>query len=230
MADVASVFPKMQDRRLSLIGKQLNRVRKTTSITNDKLKDRCSRYGKAMDRDKKSYQYKIWQKRQPLQRNFVHARGTMKCLKKHRDMTLVEDDPAKPYGMYGGMSLKDLHTEIECVIRDSHPRVRRIRRADKLLTDGRHDGRILGNREAREQLEIILNRPVFPKKRERGLYPPFRPCSVDSNELTSASGLRLPPIQVSRENTRDRLLGRPMSKRMYGGRASTFAFEPNTVR
>ena len=219
----------MQDRRLSLIGKQLNRVRKTTSITNDKLKDRCNRYGRAMDKDKRSYQYKIWQKKQPLQRNFVNCRGAMKCLKKHRETVLFEEDMVHPYGIYGGLSLKDLQGEIECVIRDAHPKVRRVKRADKLLTDGRHDGRIIGNREAREQLEIILKRPSFPARREMGLYPP-RPFSVGTNELTSASGLRLPPIQVSRENTKDRLLGRPRSKMLFGSRSTTFAFEPRTVR
>ncbi|XP_061194232.1 uncharacterized protein LOC133202428 [Saccostrea echinata] len=229
MSDLQN-FPKLQDKRLSLIGKQTHRLRKTTSINNDKLKNKCITYGKAVDKDKRSYDYKMWQKSMPHKQFYIHSKGTQKCLKRIRDQVPDLDDESSLYGVYGGVSLRDLQPQIDTIIREQHPKVRRIKKTEKLLTDGKTDGRILGNKEARGMLEAILNRPSFPPRRERGMtlyIRARRPSTVDTNEITSAGALRLPPIAVSRENTRSGLVFRPKSKpimlRDPPKRSTTFA-------
>lgn len=231
MADIQN-FPKLQDKRLSLIGKQTHRLRKTTSINNDKLKDRCSTYGKAIDRDKRSYDYKMWQKTMPHKQYYIHTKGTQRCLKRIRDKVPDLDDESGMYGVYGGTSLKDLQPQIDTIIKNQHPRVRRLRKTEKLLSDGKTDGRIMNIKESRGMLEAIINRPSFPPRRERGMTLYFktrRPSTVDTNDITSAGALRLPPLAVSRENTKSGMMFRPKSKSVaFKGlpkRSTTFALD-----
>lgn len=232
MADIQNVFPKLQDKRLSLIGKQIHRMRKTTSINNDKLKCKCNTYGKAIDKDKRSYDYKMWQKTVHHKQFYTHTKGTQRCLKRIRDQVPDLDDESCPFGVYGGVSLRDLQPQINTMIKDHHPKVRRLKRTEKLLSDGKQDGRIMDHREARGMLETIINRPSFPPRRERGMTVYIRtrrPSTVDTNEITSAGAIRLPPITVSRENTRSGFMFRPKTKsvayRDRPKRATTFALD-----
>lgn len=232
MADIQSVFPKLQDKRLALIGKKTHRLRKTTSINNDKLKDKCSTYGRAIDRDKRSYDYEMWQKSMPHKQYYIHTKGTQKCLKRIRDQVPDLDDESSPYGVYGGVSLRDLQPQIDTVIKEQHPKVRRLKKTERLLSEGKTDGRIMNIKESRGMLEAIINRPSFPPRRERGMTLYFktrRPSTVNTNEITSAGALRLPPLAVSRENTKSGMLFRAKSKTVAikepPRRSTTFALD-----
>ncbi|XP_069118081.1 uncharacterized protein [Argopecten irradians] len=244
--DVQKVLPKLGDRRLALAGKQSHRSRKLTSIVNEKLKRKYKRYEKAVDKDAKSFEYKSWQNTMPIKDTMLRIRGAQKCLKKRRESVLLEEDPEnKKFGMYDGVSLDAMKYEIDKIQREAHPRVRRLRKVEKLLESGKHDGRIANYDDIKVSLDAILQRPSLMRKNETSLAlglnsfsKYMRPISAHSSPegftptkvAPREAQLRLPPIVVSRENSNlgagfDRIKSMSLPTLFSDGRANTFSYD-----
>lgn len=203
MAD--PLIPKLGDPRLRKAGKQSQRTRKMTQIVNQQMKTRTNVYSKSIDKNSKSYEYRMSQKGVPFKQESLQLRSTLKTLKHIRQGTIIGDE-SNPFGVYGGVSLDSLRYEIDNVMKDAHPRTRRLKKVERMLSNGRSDGRLMDYKDAKKQLEMIIKRPSFPKKGEREMtLELLRPSSAgptpeyNKREKTT---LRLPPINISRENTR----------------------------
>jgi hypothetical protein len=222
MGDAAQNLPTLQDKRLTYMSKVTRRSRKLTQISNDTLARNTSVYTKCVNREKQSYDFRSWQRSKPFRDSLIQARSTQKCLKKHKLCDCFVNSPKFNYGMYGGIQLRNLRHEIEETIKQAHPRMRRLREVKKLLDDGRKDGRLVNYDKVKKTLDEILNRSyqtsVF------GLT--WSPTGYDFDDGNSR--IRLPPISVSRENTKEFL--RPKSKSVMERRYKTFTLEPSTSR
>ncbi|XP_060068993.1 uncharacterized protein LOC132549094 [Ylistrum balloti] len=242
--DVQKVLPKLGDRRLALAGRQSHRNRKLTSIVNEKLKRKYKRYERVVEKDAKSYEYKAWQNTMPIKDTMLRIRGAQKCLKKRRESVFLEEDPEnKKFGIYDGVSLDAMKYEIDQIHRDSHPRERRLRKVERLLESGKHDGRLVDYDDVKISLDAILERPSLMRKNETSLAldsfnnymrPASAHASPNAYSLKKGSNeakLRLPPIVVSRENSNlgagfDRVKSMSLPTLFGDGRSSTFAYDP----
>lgn len=65
-------------------------------------------YGKVIDRDKWSYDYKMWQKIMFYKQYYINIKGIQRCLKWIWDQVLDLDDESGMYGVYGGIFFRDL--------------------------------------------------------------------------------------------------------------------------
>jgi len=237
-----NTLPTLQDKRLTFVRNQVGRTRKLTNMFNTKLKNKYNHYDRTMTKSKKTHDFKTWQRTIPLKHSLTHIKGTQKFLKKCREQTFIEDDEDRIYGTYDGVSLREMQPQIESMIADAHPAARRLKKVNKLLDDGKRDGRILDMNAARNSLIAILNRPSYPPKSETMLgldsessspNPSIRPISVNSTpDPISRRGIgALPPIQVTRENTKRTIFRRMRSDTLpnilpTAKRANTFSFEP----
>ncbi|OWF46010.1 uncharacterized protein LOC110456296 [Mizuhopecten yessoensis] len=246
--DVQKVLPKLGDKRLALAGRQSHRTRKLTSIVNEKLKRKYKTYEKVVDKNAKSFEYKSWQNTMPIKDTMLRIRGAQKCLKKRRESVLLEEDPEnKKFGMYDGISLDTMKYEIDKIHQDAHPRVRRLRKVERLLESGKHDGRLVNYDEIKVSLDAILNRPSLMRKNEtkfgmEGFNAYMRPVSAHSSPNTFSfdkgshkAKLRLPPLVVSRENSNlgagfDRIKSMSLPTLFSDGRSRTFAFDAKFKR
>ncbi|XP_033735877.1 uncharacterized protein LOC117324233 [Pecten maximus] len=243
--DVHKVLPKLGDKRLALTGKKSHRIRKLTSIVNEKLKRKYKRYEKVVDKDAKSLEYRSWQNTMPIKDTMLRIRGAQKCLKKRRESVLLEDDPEnKKFGIYDGVSLDAMKYEIDKIHMEAHPRVRRLRKVERLLESGKHDGRLANYDDIKHALDAIIQRPSFMRKNEtsltmglNGFHDYMRPVSAHSspddfpvNKRSRDAQLRLPPIVASRENSNlgagfDRIKSMSLPTLFGDGRANTFSYD-----
>lgn len=149
-------------------------------------------YGKVIDRDKWSYDYKMWQKIMFYKQYYIYIKGIQRCLKWIWDQVLDLDDESGMYGVYGGIFFRDLQLQIDIIIKNQYFRVCCLRKIEKLLFDGKMDGWIMNIKELRGMLEVIINWFLFLFWRERGMILYFkirRLLMVDINDIISVGVL-----------------------------------------
>lgn len=193
-----------------------------TQIFNDALNRKNEVYAKVVNREKQNLNFRTWLRERPFKESLLQVRSTQKCLKKHKLCDCFVDSPEYNHGMYGGIPLRALRHEIEETIKLAHPRQRRRREVKRLLEDGKEDGRLVNYDKVQETLDKILTRnynTVFDLT--------WSPTGFDFSR--ESTGLRLPPIQMSREKSREFLPPPPDTSRLQN-RYKTFMLEPSTTR
>lgn len=214
-------LPTLQDKRLTYMSKITRRTRKLTQIENDMLSRKNDVYSKCLGKEKQNLNYRTWQRAKPFRESLLQARSIQKCMKKHKICDCFINSPEYNYGMYGGLRLRSLRHEIEQTIKEAHPKIRRQRNVQKLLADGKEDGRLVDYDKVQKTLDNIINRQY-----QTNLFGlTWSPTGYDFKG--NNTGLRLPPLKMSREKSRE--FRRPKS----GGdqnRHKTFMIEPSTTR
>ena len=153
-----NVLPDMDGPRLKALGKQLNRSRKSSLIGIGKDKQKLDVYVKSLNKEKRSLDGKYHVRGTRLKKSLANVRGTQKVLKARKEQSFWEDSEEYPYGVYEGESLDSYRREIEQVINDKHPRLRRMRKVEDYMKTGRIMGRIMDNDDARDEFnEIMVN-------------------------------------------------------------------------
>ena len=147
----------MNEGRLRVVNNITNVKRKHMSNINDQVRTRYQRVQKMVDKDLALDVIRCNRLIAPYKRSLVEIRGLQKCLKDKASCVGLERD-ANLMGKYGGITLCSLKKEVERLIADGHPRLRRIRRIEKLLHDGKEDGRLLNNDEVRSRVEALGQR------------------------------------------------------------------------
>jgi hypothetical protein len=153
----ANVLPDMDEPRLKALGKQLNRSRKASIISNGKVKDNLDVYVKSLNKAQKSLDGKYNLKSSRLKKNLARVRGTQKVLKSRREQTFWEDSDEYPYGIYEGEKLDSLRREVDNVIELKHPKHRRQKKVEYNLREGKNMGKLLDEEDAKMQFNMIMS-------------------------------------------------------------------------
>lgn len=193
-----NVLPDMDEPRLKALGKQLNRNRKSSLISTGKDKQNLDVYVKSLNKEKRSLDGKYSIRGMRLKKSLANVRGTQKVLKSKREQSFWEDSDEYPYGVYEGESIDSYRRQIEHVIEDKHPRLRRMRKVENHLKTGRSTGKILGNDEARRQFNEIMKHG-----RRKGYLNRENPLTKTFLQHTS---------QYARSGTMDHLWKNPTAK------------------
>lgn len=153
-----NVLPDMDEPRLKVLCKQLNRSRKANIISRDYLGERCDVYVKSLNKAQRSLDWKFNTKSTRLKKNLARVRGTQKVLRSRREQSFWEDSEEFPYGLYEGEKLDSLKREVDNVIEQKHPKYRRQKKVQQHLRAGRTMGMILDDADARGQFNTIMSK------------------------------------------------------------------------
>ncbi|XP_005100993.1 uncharacterized protein LOC101845934 [Aplysia californica] len=189
MGDMAGL-PALSDPRLTSLQKQSKRIRKGTTILNDKLRAQRDISNKVVDKNKASDGYRSWQKSMPYKHSLAEIRGIQKCLKKRRESATLDPEMTPRNGIYDGLSLDSMRLEVDKVIQEKNPRERRLRKVERIKNNGYRDGRIVDYNYSMAKFSDVLHRP---KGIERGERPV---SSFDAYEQLTASSRS--PLQTTR--------------------------------
>lgn len=163
MSNVANVLPDIDEPKMKILGKQLNRNRKASIIYSDKVKDQLDVYNRSMEKAKRSLAGKYQVNSVRLKRHLAHVRGTQKCLRRRREQTFFEESEEFPFGIYEGEKLSSYRHEVENIIQHQHPRERRLRKVEQHMKTGKFTGRILDVEDARIQFEMLMTKDYSKK-------------------------------------------------------------------
>ncbi|KAK7104204.1 uncharacterized protein [Littorina saxatilis] len=193
MANIGSL-PTLNNRRLSVLQKQLNHARKNITITNDKLKESLSRLEKSVNKTKQSDSFRSWQKTIPVKKSMLEMNALKKCLRNCRESSTLDPEMTPRNGIYDGASLDSMRPKVDQIISEKAPTQRRLRKVEKMKSIGYRDGKLVDYHDTLDKFNGVLNRPkvkyartpfqLHPKKtvlrREAPLGDGYS-CSGDSS-------------------------------------------------
>ena len=204
-----SGLPALSDPRLALLQKQSKRIRKGTTILNDRLKAKKDKSNKVVDRHKASESFRSWQRSMPLKHSLAEIRGIQKCLQRRRESSTLDPETTLRNGVYDGVSLDAMKPDVEKIIQDKNPAVRRQRKVERLKNDKR---RIVDFDSSMAKFSDVMERPRGLLGRERAMTlmcpPEFYDQQISSRSepsvgpgsgrSSSTAQYHLPPIQARR--------------------------------
>ncbi|KAK3597435.1 hypothetical protein CHS0354_040176 [Potamilus streckersoni] len=206
----ANTLPDLQEPRFRALDKQLTRNRKGNIIYNTITKGQLQILEKNVDKEIKSLDYKHMLLTLRLTKKLAYVRGIQKSLKKQRERRFVEDSADLPFGVYGGRPLYSYRYEVDQIIKDKHPRVRRLKQVERYMANGKIRGRIIDEDDAKRQFKMIMDdfhKPRPTPRREsplHGFTTKISRLKSDETMLScyamSSSGLKLPSITTRKDN------------------------------
>ncbi|KAL3873372.1 hypothetical protein ACJMK2_036501 [Sinanodonta woodiana] len=110
-----------------------------------------------MDKEIKSLDYKHMLLTLRLKKKLAYVRGIQKSLRKQREHKFAEDSKEFPFGVYGGRPLYSYRYEVDQIIQDKHPRIRRLKQVERYMANGRICGRIIDEEDAKRQFQMIMD-------------------------------------------------------------------------
>ncbi|KAK6182776.1 hypothetical protein SNE40_010386 [Patella caerulea] len=160
--DQSILLPKLNNPRLKEVGRQQNLSRKRVTITNDKLKKTYLRLNCNLQREARVQNYLNWQQSVAYKKSLVEHKGLQVCLRRKREYT--KSLPTFQNGVYNGMKLDAMKSEVKRVIWEQHPRTRRMREVEKTKQLWKKNGNIVDYNKTLQSLDAII-------KRQRDVLP-----------------------------------------------------------
>ena len=129
------------------------------------MKERLDSYTAMLDRQCTMVDLKSQRQSIPLQRSLVDTRSYAAALmekgeNKLRRCTSLEELP--PYGLYEGVTWRELRPDIERIKSDYRPEKVRARKNQRLLREGTKEGRILPQHEVPFKFHDLMTRKYDP--------------------------------------------------------------------
>ena len=203
------VLPQLTEIRLVALTKQLSRNRKQLYLTQGNTQADLRTYEHIVDREHKLSVDRHTYISTPFKKSLNHIRGIQQCLQRRKSETLIECGPVHKYGVYNGLSVdgKSLKSEIEKMLKENEYQHVKMRKAKKLLADGKADGRVMNIKMSVPMLDAILKRPSMPLRREKALWFEQEDQDVDDDVSVENEGedkrqqrtvFHLPPVTATR--------------------------------
>lgn len=132
----------MDEGRLGLAVRREEKHRKFVYIMNDIVRTQLGLYNSCLAREEHEASVKLVKSSVEVKRAIVRQRVLLQCLEM-RKRKVLDRDPHAPFGQYGGRPLWTMSRDIDRVIANNHPRLRRMRRAKDLMQKSLQSGAIL---------------------------------------------------------------------------------------
>ena len=208
----------LNEGRLLVVHRISTRIRKTAQSFNHVATQQHRLALNSYERQNTSEKQVISLEKKPYQEAFLQLRGIQKTLKRRKTefiKTQKETHDDKPpevmpkYGHYEGLRIESLKDDVQRLIEESHPSMRRLEKARRSLVNCERDGKVLADQEAEKRLSDILQRP-FHSESPRNPTPPNSPRTMFGGESEGVKDekqkhkhdlVRLPPIRIERWKT-----------------------------
>ena len=208
-AKVQVVLPQLTEIRLVALTKQLSRNRKQLYLTQGNCMTDLRHYDNYVAREQKLSLDRHTYISTPFKKSLDHIRGVQQCLKRRKSETTIDHGPVHKFGIYNGLSVKSLKGEIEKMLKENDYQHVKMRKAKRLLADGKADGRVMNIKMCVPMLDAILKRPSMPMRREKALWfeVPGSEEDDDDDEISvdeeveekrHKTNFHLPPVTATR--------------------------------
>ena len=194
----------MNEGRLKFVSTQAKRRRKLTTISNLLIRDKHANYDGLLERERLHVQLMNRKHALPLKRSLVDLRSYSKCLKRKHEEALREhrEDTVHFHD--------DIKMDIEDMIQEHHPRIRRLRKIRRLLETGKSDGQLLSSGEAMGRMDTIMcgntstdsRRPTFHRSRSKFVLSPIN-AYQQSRDLPTHKSLQQLQTSISKVKIAD---------------------------
>ena len=142
----------MDEGRIALVKRQEDKHRKFVCILNDMIKTRDEEYQSCLNRERYEMTFKYVKNFMTVKQTIVRQKILQKCLAMRRRAAGGGDPNVRLFGQYGGVPLHGFSRDVEQHIINMHPKIRRIRRVQKLLRESKENGAILDEETAAEKI------------------------------------------------------------------------------
>ncbi|XP_041368750.1 uncharacterized protein LOC121383055 [Gigantopelta aegis] len=142
----------MDEGRIGAVKRQEDKHRKFACILNEMIKSRETEYEKSLSRERYETSFRYVKNFMSVKQSLVRQKILQQCLAMRR-RAAREDDPAvQMFGQYGGVPLHGFSRDVEQHIINMHPKIRRIRKVQKLLRESKQNGAILDEDATAERI------------------------------------------------------------------------------
>nr|KAG5710618.1 hypothetical protein BaRGS_013264 [Batillaria attramentaria] len=145
----------MDEGRLGLVLRQEEQHRKFVYMMNDIVRSQLGMYTNCLARERHEASMKLINSCVEVRRSIVRQNVLKKCLEMRKRKVLARDTTAQ-FGQYGGKPLWAMSRDIERVIADNHPRIRRIKRAQEMMRHSLESGAILDEDAVTRRMEAFF--------------------------------------------------------------------------
>lgn len=190
----------MDEGRLGIVVRQEERHRKFVYMMNDIVRAQLGLYSNCLAREQHEASIKLVSSCVEVRRSIVKQKVLRKCLEMRKCKVMARDSLAH-FGQYGGKPLWAMSRDIERVIANNHPRIRRMRRAEEMMRKSLENGAILDEDAVARRMEAFFQvkqgrqqQQQQNKKFATALQNPFKLPPLDN----AAAANRLQAAQKQR--------------------------------
>ena len=191
----------MDDGRLMKMNNVLATHRKNTSNLNYIARERYKAESRGFTRQQTLLDVRHNLNTRRVKQSLVELRGMQKVLRRRTEFGGLRHS-CPNFGKYGGATLDDLKPEVTQIIRENHPRVRRMRKTERMLSEGLQTGRLIEAESVKERFDRIMALPTLPANAvpSRSQTCVFEHFSDQTRRGLTYGGNRLvlPPIEIKR--------------------------------
>ncbi|XP_070177416.1 E3 ubiquitin-protein ligase RBBP6-like isoform X2 [Littorina saxatilis] len=189
----------MDEGRLGMAIRSEERHRKSVYMMNDMIRSQFSLYNSCLSQEQHESSIKLVKNCVEMRRTVVRQKVLRKCLEMRKRKILVRD-PSRRYGQYGGVPLWAMSRDIERVIADNHPKIRRMKRVQEAMQKSRDSGAILDADTVARRIETFFQLQQRRQQRDRSperVQPPKGVFEVTSTPLRRHNDVKLPSITTA---------------------------------
>ncbi|XP_063424858.1 uncharacterized protein LOC134708337 [Mytilus trossulus] len=181
----------MDEGRLGIVRRQENSRRKFVFMLNEVMRSQCNVVDECISREKFEIGVKYDKSFVPIRRAVVKQRVLQQCLKMKRDPKIIKN---RNLGVYGGKPLYTFSRDIDKFIADMHPRLRRLKQAEKALTESIEKGKILDPKKVPLKIEQYFKKN-WKNDIEEKVQKPKPAVLQESKDIFKNTRNMLPPIR-----------------------------------
>lgn len=156
----------MDEGRLAVVFRREEQHRKFVYVMNDIVRARLSVYSNCLAREQHESSVKLLKNCSEVRRSIVRQKVLKKCLEM-RKRKIVERDPTKTFGQYGGKPLWAMSREIDDVIADNHPKIRRMKRVEEVMRKSLESGAILDDEAVSRRMDAFFQLKEAQRQKQK---------------------------------------------------------------
>lgn len=150
----------MSTTRLKVVNRQEQIHRKFVCVMNDVAKLQQESYEGHIEKEKQEVQQMCDKAIVCTKRNIVRQQVLKKCMKSKRE-EVEKQHASKIFGKYHGVTVERIAGQIDTLLEQNHPKIRRKKKIDELFQDGYSKGAILDSGTMHERITDYFERPLI---------------------------------------------------------------------
>lgn len=182
----------MDTGRLGVVRRQENSRRKFVFMLNEVMRSQYEVVDGYLSREKFEIGVKYDKSFVPMRRTVVKQRVLQQCLKMKRQSKIMSN---RNLGAYGGKPLYTFQRDIDKLIAEMHPKLRRLKQAEKALQEGIERGRIIDPKVVPKRIDQYFEKNWKEKEVKSTRLPKLvstdRPKDIFQNTRNNV----IPPIR-----------------------------------
>lgn len=182
----------MDTGRLGVVRRQENSRRKFVFMLNEVMRSQYEVVDGYLTREKFEIGVKYDKSFVPMRRSVVKQRVLQQCLKMKRQSKIMSN---RNFGAYGGKPLYTFHRDIDKFITEMHPKLRRLKQAEKALQESIEKGRIIDPKIVPKKIEQYFEKNWKEDEVKPNRLPKLQTAEKSKDIFRNSRKNAIPPIR-----------------------------------